>query len=110
MWDAASGEGYTSIEPPEGDINDVLVWPDSGLVMVAGDTARVRFYRGGCELAGLGDAARVRRGGGWAGLGRAGGGGRGWAGAALGCAGLRRAGFTALGRAGPGRGVWKRVA
>jgi ribosome biogenesis protein ENP2 len=34
VWDASSGEGYTSLEPPEGDINDVCVWPDSGLFMV----------------------------------------------------------------------------
>ncbi|KIZ02919.1 Nucleolar protein 10 [Monoraphidium neglectum] len=42
IWDASTGEGYTSIEPPDGDINDVLLWPDSGLIMIGGDTPRVR--------------------------------------------------------------------
>jgi ribosome biogenesis protein ENP2 len=39
VWDASSGEGYTSLEPPEGDINDVCVWPESGLFMVGGAAA-----------------------------------------------------------------------
>lgn len=30
VWDASSGAGFTSIEPAEGDINDVCVWPGSG--------------------------------------------------------------------------------
>ena len=30
IWDLASGTNYTSIEPTEGDINDVCVWPNSG--------------------------------------------------------------------------------
>ncbi len=30
IWDINNGAGYTSIEPEEGDINDVCVWPDSG--------------------------------------------------------------------------------
>ncbi len=30
VWDASTGAGYTSIEPAEGQINDVCVWPDSG--------------------------------------------------------------------------------
>ncbi len=42
IWDAATGQGFTSIEPPEGGVNDVLVWPGSGLIMVGGDTTRVR--------------------------------------------------------------------
>lgn len=30
VWDINTGDNYTSIEPEEGDINDVAVWPDSG--------------------------------------------------------------------------------
>ncbi|GLC33816.1 hypothetical protein PLESTM_000122600 [Pleodorina starrii] len=44
VWDINTGEGYTSIEPEEGDINDVCVWPDSGLIMVANDTPHMHGY------------------------------------------------------------------
>eukprot|EP00887_Chlorella_sp_A99_P002039 scaffold18.g2039.t1 len=44
VWDADSGEGYTNIEPADADINDVCVWPRSGLVMLGCDTARVQAY------------------------------------------------------------------
>ena len=37
VWEADSGEGFTNIEPGE-DINDVCVWPRSGLIMVGCDT------------------------------------------------------------------------
>lgn len=30
VWDATSGEGYTSMQPEDGQINDVMVWPNSG--------------------------------------------------------------------------------
>ena len=30
VWDMQTGQNYTSIEPTEGDINDVCVWPHSG--------------------------------------------------------------------------------
>lgn len=30
VWDVNTGQGYTSIEPGNGDINDVCVWPESG--------------------------------------------------------------------------------
>ena len=47
IWDAASGEAFTNIEPADGgDINDVCLWPDSGLVMVASDAPKVRCGRG----------------------------------------------------------------
>lgn len=36
IWDASTGAGYTSIEPTEGDINDVCVWPNSGGVLLLG--------------------------------------------------------------------------
>ena len=42
IWDANSGENFTNIEPPEGgDINDVCLWPNSGLIMVASDAPKV---------------------------------------------------------------------
>ncbi|GFR41480.1 hypothetical protein Agub_g2171, partial [Astrephomene gubernaculifera] len=44
VWDINNGEGYTSIEPEEGDINDVCVWPDSGLIMVANDSPNMHGY------------------------------------------------------------------
>lgn len=53
VWDGDSGEGYTNIEPEgEADINDVCVWPRSGLVMVGCDSGalfrrfRSRSFRG----------------------------------------------------------------
>ncbi|GLI68720.1 hypothetical protein VaNZ11_013206, partial [Volvox africanus] len=44
VWDINTGEGFTSMEPEEGDINDVCVWPDSGLIMVANDTPNMHGY------------------------------------------------------------------
>eukprot|EP00197_Chlamydomonas_leiostraca_P004092 CAMPEP_0202871522 /NCGR_PEP_ID=MMETSP1391-20130828/18922_1 /ASSEMBLY_ACC=CAM_ASM_000867 /TAXON_ID=1034604 /ORGANISM="Chlamydomonas leiostraca, Strain SAG 11-49" /LENGTH=663 /DNA_ID=CAMNT_0049552351 /DNA_START=89 /DNA_END=2076 /DNA_ORIENTATION=- len=44
VWDASSGAGFTSIEPAEGDINDVCVWPGSGLIMAACDDTVVQGY------------------------------------------------------------------
>lgn len=48
IWDVNTGAGYTSIEPPDGDINDVCVWPRSGGSKVPGqpevDTARCDLY------------------------------------------------------------------
>lgn len=42
IWDALSGDNFTNIEPAEGgDINDVCLWPDSGLIMVASDAPKV---------------------------------------------------------------------
>jgi hypothetical protein len=38
VWDSDSGEGFTNIEPGEADINDVCVWPRSGLIMVGCDS------------------------------------------------------------------------
>lgn len=45
VWEANSGRGITSIQPPAGGINDVLVWKDSGLIMMACDSPKmlVRF-------------------------------------------------------------------
>uniref|UniRef100_A0A1D2A8K0 Uncharacterized protein n=1 Tax=Auxenochlorella protothecoides TaxID=3075 RepID=A0A1D2A8K0_AUXPR len=44
FWDAASGEGFTNIEPKDGDINDICLWPGSGLVMAGCDTPRIQAY------------------------------------------------------------------
>ena len=42
VWDASSGEGFTSVQPSEPGINDVLVWPDSGLMMLGMDSPRIQ--------------------------------------------------------------------
>jgi ribosome biogenesis protein ENP2 len=40
-----SGAAYTSIEPPEGaDINDVCIWPGSGLMLLGLDASRIGSY------------------------------------------------------------------
>eukprot|EP00798_Chlamydomonas_sp_ICE-L_P005815 gene5815-6101_t len=44
VWDVANGAGYTSIEPTEGQINDVCVWPNSGLIMVGCDSSKIQNY------------------------------------------------------------------
>lgn len=44
IWDEATGRGYTTIESPDGDINDVCVWPGSGLLAIAGDCTRVHAH------------------------------------------------------------------
>ena len=33
IWQQSSGKTYTVLEPAEGDINDVCVWPSSGLIV-----------------------------------------------------------------------------
>ena len=42
VWDADSGKGYTSVQPQEPGINDVLLWPDSGLIMMACEAPRIQ--------------------------------------------------------------------
>lgn len=44
VWDADNGKGFTSIQPPHGSINDVLLWKDSGLLMMACDAPRMQAY------------------------------------------------------------------
>lgn len=46
IWDAETGEAHTNIEPGEsaGEINDVALWKDSGLIMAACDSARIQAY------------------------------------------------------------------
>ena len=41
IWDLNTGKNYTSIEPTEGDINDVVVWPNSGLIMLSLDAPKM---------------------------------------------------------------------
>lgn len=42
IWDAESGKGITSIQPDQGPVNDVLVWPNSGLLMMACDAPKIQ--------------------------------------------------------------------
>ncbi|KAI8922448.1 WD40-repeat-containing domain protein [Powellomyces hirtus] len=43
IWNKDTGKAFTAIEPPT-DINDVCVWPDSGLVMVANEGVPIQTY------------------------------------------------------------------
>lgn len=45
VWDAATGNGFTTIEAPDPSINDVLLWPDSGLVMLGCDARHIQASR-----------------------------------------------------------------
>jgi hypothetical protein len=44
VWDRDSGEHYTSIEPAGGGINDVAVWPGSGLIMLATEGPKMPVF------------------------------------------------------------------
>ena len=33
IWHQHSGKTYTVMEPADGDINDVAIWPNSGLIV-----------------------------------------------------------------------------
>ncbi len=44
IWDANSGDAFASVEPPVGDVNDVAVWPNSGLLMVGCDAPKIQTY------------------------------------------------------------------
>ncbi|KAK9867222.1 hypothetical protein WJX84_009551 [Apatococcus fuscideae] len=44
VWDASNGSTFTNIEPTEGSINDVCLWKDSGLIMLACDTPKIPAY------------------------------------------------------------------
>jgi len=50
VWEANSGKGITSVQPPNGGINDVLLWKDSGLLMLACESPKllVPLAPGGC--------------------------------------------------------------
>ena len=42
MWDQQTGVNFTNIEPPETGINDICLWKDSGLVMLACDAPKIQ--------------------------------------------------------------------
>ncbi|KAL8162958.1 hypothetical protein V2J09_014447 [Rumex salicifolius] len=44
IWDPNTGEGMTSIEPTGGSINDICVFPDSGLMLLALDSSMIPSY------------------------------------------------------------------
>ncbi|GAU42505.1 hypothetical protein TSUD_101170 [Trifolium subterraneum] len=44
IWDPATGEGLTSIEPTTGAINDVCTFPGSGLILLALDSSQIPSY------------------------------------------------------------------
>lgn len=45
VWDATSGAAFTSIQPAGGaDINDALLWPGSGLLLLGCDAPRVGAF------------------------------------------------------------------
>jgi ribosome biogenesis protein ENP2 len=44
VWNMQTGANFTSIEPNRGDINDVCVWPHSGLLATATDSKHIGVY------------------------------------------------------------------
>ncbi|GAV56912.1 NUC153 domain-containing protein [Cephalotus follicularis] len=44
IWDPDTGEGMTSIEPTAGAINDICVFNDSGLMLLALDSSQIPSY------------------------------------------------------------------
>ncbi|KAL1534145.1 nucleolar protein 10-like [Salvia divinorum] len=44
IWDPETGEGMTSIEPADGKINDICVFKDSGLILLALDCSHIPSY------------------------------------------------------------------
>ncbi len=44
IWDEATGDTHTSIQPPEGDINDLCIWPGTGLICLPCDTPKVHSF------------------------------------------------------------------
>ncbi|KAL2613245.1 hypothetical protein R1flu_024937 [Riccia fluitans] len=44
IWEPQTGKGMTSIEAPTGEINDVCVYPNSGLLFMALDSPRMSSY------------------------------------------------------------------
>jgi hypothetical protein len=41
LWEANSGKAITSVQPPGGGINDVLLWKDSGLLILACESPKL---------------------------------------------------------------------
>lgn len=44
IWDSKTGDGMTSIEPAAGTINDICVFDDSGLILLALDSSQIPAY------------------------------------------------------------------
>ncbi|KAL0453199.1 UNVERIFIED_CONTAM: Nucleolar protein 10 [Sesamum latifolium] len=44
IWDPETGEGMTSIEPAAGKINDMCVFKESGLILLALDSSQIPSY------------------------------------------------------------------
>ncbi|XP_024523152.1 nucleolar protein 10 [Selaginella moellendorffii] len=44
IWEPETGKSITNIEPPNGHINDVCVFPNSGLIFVAVDNTQIPAY------------------------------------------------------------------
>ncbi|XP_010524511.1 PREDICTED: nucleolar protein 10 [Tarenaya hassleriana] len=44
VWDPNTGEGMTSIEPTQGEINDICVFNESGLMLLALDSSQIPSY------------------------------------------------------------------
>ncbi|XP_018445265.1 uncharacterized protein LOC108817149 isoform X2 [Raphanus sativus] len=44
IWDPNTGEGMTSIQPTEGGINDISVFPGSGLILLALNSSLIPSY------------------------------------------------------------------
>lgn len=44
IWDPETGEGMTSIEPTAGNINDICVFNESGLILLALENAQIPSY------------------------------------------------------------------
>ena len=42
MWDQQTGVNFTNIEPAEGGLNDICLWKDSGLIMLACDAPKIQ--------------------------------------------------------------------
>ena len=42
IWDQQTGVNFTNIEPAEAGINDVCLWKDSGLAMLACDAPKIQ--------------------------------------------------------------------
>ena len=50
IWDQQSGVNFTNIEPAEGSINDVSLWKDSGLAMLACDAPKIQVPSHGIHV------------------------------------------------------------
>lgn len=44
IWDESTGDTHTSIQPPEGEINDLCVWPGTGLLCLPCDAPKIHAF------------------------------------------------------------------